>query len=201
MVPNDKRAISHCIYIYLLKEDYNLVITESKTYLESYPDDISIMFHQAKAYNKLNEKHKAIDVYKQIIMISLDKSVKAKALYESATNRSYNEEFEDIVKELEESYDLDPKEGADEYLAALYTDKKMYEKAEEWLIICGKRVNITNDKTYMEIKAQIELYKKHFDEAINCYLKLADMDIGNSMEYNLKIEIILQIQANQASNN
>ena len=195
VIPEDARALSHCIYINLLQENYPTVIKMAKTYIKTHPDDVSILFHQAKAYAKLDKKPKAIKIYKQIAGISIDKAVKSKALYESAVNKDCSTAFDEMVKELEESYKLDPREEADGYLAALYADKKMFDKAEEWIAVCAKRTEIMNDQVYLGIKAQIEEHKKLYDQAVSSYIRLAEIDSANSMYYNDKIEEILLKQA------
>eukprot|EP00826_Nyctotherus_ovalis_P002347 TRINITY_DN10461_c0_g1_i6.p1 TRINITY_DN10461_c0_g1~~TRINITY_DN10461_c0_g1_i6.p1 ORF type:complete len:363 (-),score=131.92 TRINITY_DN10461_c0_g1_i6:150-1238(-) len=191
IVPKDPRALSHFIYMNLLKENYKLVVRMSKKYLKEYQNDISILFHLAKAYTCTNKKSKAILVYKKITAVSADKTLRAKALYESAIIRDASEDFEEMVKELEESYKLDPREEADGYLAALYTDRSQYDKAEEWINICGKRTDIMNDQVFLGIKAQIQENKNEFDEAIKNYLRLAEIDNANYLYYNNKIEEIL----------
>lgn len=201
IVPSDKRAVSHSIYINLIKENFKSVIIESEKYLNDSPDDISILFHLAKAYGRTEKKSKSIEIYAQIKELTRDKSVKAKALYDSATSRNYSNDFDMIVKELEESHSLDPKEEADGYLAAIYADKKMYDKAEEWLNICGKRIDIMNDKMHLGIKAQIEEHKKLYEKAIESYIKLAEIDSINSIHYNNKVDQLFQKQATEESEN
>lgn len=192
LIPNDSRAISHCIYINLLQENYNFVINTSIKYLEKHPDDVSILFHQAKAYAKLDKKPEAVNIYKLIASIAKDSSIRSKALYESAVNKDCATQFEEMVQELEESFRLDPKEEADGYLAALYADKQMFDKAEEWVITYEKRMDITNDQVFLGIKAQIQLNKKMYEEAILTYIRLAEIDSVNSMYYNNKIEEIFR---------
>eukprot|EP01022_Parablepharisma_sp_SALTPOND_P007669 TRINITY_DN1322_c0_g1_i1.p3 TRINITY_DN1322_c0_g1~~TRINITY_DN1322_c0_g1_i1.p3 ORF type:complete len:465 (-),score=56.93 TRINITY_DN1322_c0_g1_i1:4433-5827(-) len=198
VVPEDARALSHYIYINLLQENFKIVINMAKSYLKAHPDDVSIMFHQAKAYTKIDKKEKAISIYKKIATISIDKAVKSKALYESAVNRDCTTGFEEMVKELEESYKLDPREEADGYLAALYADKKMFDKAEEWIEVCAKRTDIMSDQVYLGIKAQIEEHKKLYDQAVSSYIRLAEIDSANSLYYNDKIEEILLKQAHSS---
>ena len=195
VIPDDARALSHSIYINLLQENFKLVIKMAKTYLQKHPNDVSILLHQAKAYTKIGKKPKAIQIYKQIATISIDKSVRSKALYEAAVNKDANTCFDEMVKELEESYKLDPKEEADGYLAALYADKKMFDKADEWINVCARRTDIMTDQVYLGIKAQIEDFKQQYDVAIQSYIKLAEIDSANSMYYNDKIEEILLKQA------
>jgi len=200
VVPNDTRALSHHIYMNLLKENYDYVINASNIYLKNNPDDVSIVFHLAKAYARTSKKQRAVELYGQILKFSVDRAVKAKALYESAINRNSTTEFDLMVKELEESHKYDPREEADGYLAILYTDKKMYEKAEEWLDAFGTRVNIMNDNVYMRIKVQIEEHKELYDKAINSYIRLAELDKANCMYYNSRIELILQKMSESNSN-
>ena len=145
VVPTDPRAISHCIYMNLLRDNYNCVVQMSKKYLKIHKNDISILFHLAKAYTHLKKKDKAVLCYKQISAVSVDKTLRAKALYETAIIRDCNKEFDEMVKELEESYKLDPREEADGYLAALYADKSMFDKAEEWVKACSNRVDIFSE--------------------------------------------------------
>eukprot|EP00826_Nyctotherus_ovalis_P056749 TRINITY_DN7725_c0_g1_i10.p1 TRINITY_DN7725_c0_g1~~TRINITY_DN7725_c0_g1_i10.p1 ORF type:complete len:430 (-),score=138.22 TRINITY_DN7725_c0_g1_i10:97-1386(-) len=192
VVPNDTRAVSHFIYINLLKENYEFVIEAAEEYLKTNPDDISILFHQAKAFTRISQKKKAVEIYVQISKFSVDKSVKAKALYEAAVNRDNNAEFAQVVQELEESYNLDPKEEADGYLAALYADKKMYAEAEHWMNVCANRVNIMDDSVYLGIRVQIEEHKGQYDMAVSSYIRLAEIDGANSIYYNNKIDNILQ---------
>jgi len=194
VIPDDARALSHCIYINLLMENYRTVIKMAKIYLKDHIDDVSILFHQAKAYTKISKKPKAIAIYGQIAKISVDKSVKSKALYESAVNRDCALQFDEMVKELEESYKLDPKEEADGYLAALYADKKMFDKAEEWINACAKRTQINDDQVYLGIKAQIEESKNEYMKAIASYIRLAEIDSANSMYYNDKVDELFKKQ-------
>ncbi len=198
VIPDDARALSHSIYINLLQENYKMVIQMSKRYLKSHPDDVSILFHKAKAYTKREKKDKAIAIYDHIASISIDRSVKSKALYESAVNKDCNAQFDAMVKELEESYKLDPKEEADGYLAALYADKKMYDKAAEWIDICAKRTNINDDQVYLGIRAQIEEHRQQYEQAVSSYIRLAEIDSANSMYYNEKIEEIISKQTGTA---
>jgi len=191
VVPKDPRALSHLIYMNLLNEDYKAVIRMSKKYLKGYQNDISILFHLAKAYTNLKKKSKAILIYKKITAISADKTLRAKAFYESAIIKNGNEDFAEMVKELEESHKLDPKEEADAYLAALYTDKSLYDKADEWVNICGKRVDIMNDQVFLGIKAQIHESRSEYDKAINNYIRLAEIDNANYIHYNNRIDDIL----------
>jgi len=196
VIPDDPRAISHRIYIDLLNENYEKVVEMSKKYLLENQDDVSILFHLAKAYLKVGQKDESKKTYLRIISISLDKTVKAKALYELAIIRDCNTEMTQMIEELEESYKLDPSEEADGYLAALYADKKLYIKAEEWLKECEKRTPIDSDSVYLGIKAQIQESKNQYTEAIQSYIKLAEMDSQNSEYYNTKIEEILLKQQN-----
>lgn len=191
LVPKDPRALSHFIYMNLLKENYKLVVQMSKKYLKEHQNDISILFHLAKAYTCTDKKAKAILVYKKITAVSADKTLRAKALYESAIIRDASEDFAEMVRELEESHKLDPREEADAYLAALYTDRSQYDKAEEWINVCGKRTDIMNDQVFLGIKAQIQENKNEFDEAIKNYIRLAEIDNVNHLYYNNKIEEIL----------
>ena len=195
VIPEDSRARSHCIYINLLQENFKTVIKMAKEYIKTHPDDVSILFHQAKAYTKLDKKQKAISIYTQVASISIDRAVKSKALYESAVNRDCTTSFQEMVQELEESYKLDPREEADGYLAALYADRKMFDKAEQWISVCAKRTDIMNDQVYLGIKAQIEEHKDLYDQAVGSYIRLAEIDSANSMYYNDKIEEILTKQA------
>lgn len=192
LVPDDQRAISHCIYINLLQENCEFVVEASKAYLKIYPNDISILFHLAKAYSKLNKKSEAVAIYGQIASIAKDSAIRSKALYESAVNRDSNVEFKEAVSELEESFRLDPREEADGYLAALYADNKLFDKAEEWITIYEKRMDITNDQVFLGIKAQIQLHKKMYEEATLTYIRLSEIDCFNSTYYNSKIEEIHQ---------
>lgn len=196
VVPNDPRAISHQIYIYLLDENYKKVVKGSKIYLKSNKNDVSIMFHLAKAYTKLEKKEKAKKVYKDIATLSNDHTVKAKALYELAVLRDCNTEMEAMVKDLEESYKLDPQEEADGYLAALYADRKMFDKAEEWLKSCESRTSVEEDSVYLGIRAQIQEHKKEFEKAIESYIRLAEIDPANSTYYSQKVEDVLIHKAN-----
>ena len=145
----------------------------------------------AKAYTHLKKKDKAVLCYKQISAVSVDKTLRAKALYETAIIRDCNKEFDEMVKELEESYKLDPREEADGYLAALYADKSMFDKAEEWVKACSNRVDIFSDQVYLGIQAQIQEHKKQYDDAIASYVRLAEIDSANSEMYNEKIDEIL----------
>lgn len=197
IVPDDPRAVSHNIYLSLLQEKYSDVVIMSAKYLEKYKDDVSILFHQAKAYSKLDQKQEAVKIFTHIAYISVDKSVKAKALYESAIHKDSATHFNEVVKDLEESYINDPKEEADGYLAALYADKKMFDKADEWLTACAKRTDIMADNVYLGIKAQIYEEKEDYNSAIDCYIKLAEIDSANSMSYNNRIEEILNKQQNK----
>ncbi len=191
VIPEDARALSHSIYINLLQENYKAVVQMSKRYLKIHPDDVSILFHEAKAYAKRDKRDKAIAIYDYIASIAIDKSVKSKALYESAVNKDCNKNFDKMVKELEESYCLDPREEADGYLAALYADRKMYDKAGEWLDVCAKRTNINDDQVYLGIRAQVEEHRQLFEQAIASYIRLAEIDSANSMYYNDRIEDII----------
>eukprot|EP01022_Parablepharisma_sp_SALTPOND_P016757 TRINITY_DN252_c0_g1_i3.p1 TRINITY_DN252_c0_g1~~TRINITY_DN252_c0_g1_i3.p1 ORF type:complete len:531 (-),score=65.54 TRINITY_DN252_c0_g1_i3:2768-4360(-) len=199
LIPNDPRALSHRIYIDLLNENYQKVIDTSKGYLKDNRNDVSILFHMAKAYTKLDKKEDAKNVYGQIKRISLDKTVKAKALYELAVLRDCNAEFHKMVEELEESNKLDPQEEADGYLAALYADKKMFKEAEEWLAHCEKRTKIEADSVYLGIRAQIQEHKKEYEAAVQSYIMLAEIDAANAEYYNHKIEELLAKQANSDS--
>jgi len=49
--------------------------------LKKNKDDVSVLFHLAKAYNKINNKNKALDTYKYIKKFSRDHSVLAKCYY------------------------------------------------------------------------------------------------------------------------
>ena len=119
--------------------------------LEKDPNDVSILFHQAKAYLKLEDKAHAKEAYKRIVDISIDTSIKSKALYELATNRDSATEFDLMVHELEQSYELDPNEDADGYLAIIYSNAGNYEKAEKWLTVVSERIDIMNDSIYLRI--------------------------------------------------
>jgi len=187
---NDPRAISHKIYINLLNEQYTKVIEGAEAYLAKNIDDVSVLFHKAKAYNKLQKKKSALKIYQYINSFSKDKTVKAKCFYESALLRDSEKEFSTMVKELEEAHNLDPEEEADGYLAALYTDKKIYDKAEEWINKCSKRVDIKNDSVYLGIQAQILENNKKYEEAVNSYIRLTEIDSENANYYNQKIDEI-----------
>jgi tetratricopeptide (TPR) repeat protein len=194
LVPSDTKALTHFIYINLLKENYNFVMDTAEKYLLTTPDDISIMFHLAKAYTRTNKKELAVAVYERIAKFSFDKSIKAKALYESAINRDNAVEFEVVIEKLKESYKLDPKEEADGYLAALYAEKKMFDEAEKWINTCATRVNIMDDNVYLGIKVMIQENKGLYDEAVASYIRLAEIDGANSMHYNNRIDLLLQKQ-------
>ena len=189
-VSNDPRAISHKIYINLLNEQYTKVIEGADAYLAKNVDDVSVLFHKAKAYNKLQKKKGALKIYQHINSFSKDKTVRAKCFYESALLRDSEKEFSIMVKELEEAHNLDPEEEADGYLAALYTDKKIYDKAEEWINKCAKRVDIKNDSVYLGIQAQILENNKKFEEAVTAYIRLTEIDSENTNYYNQKIDEI-----------
>jgi len=192
LVSKDLRAVSHCIYINLLLENYDHVIKTALQCLRDNPDDVSVMFHLAKAYSKKNKKPQAVLLYKQIVSIATDKSICSKALYEAAVNRDCNKEFDLIIQELEQSYRLDPKEEADGYLAALYADKKMYEKAEEWMREYEKRMDIKNDQVFLGIKAQIQENNTQYEAAVATYIRLTEIDRVNSTYYHKRIEAVMK---------
>jgi tetratricopeptide (TPR) repeat protein len=192
LVPRDLRAVSHSIYINLLLENYEHVITTSLQYLKGNPDDVSVIFHLAKAYSKTDRKLQAVLLYKQIVSIATDKTICSKALYEAAVNRDCNKEFDVIIQELEQSYRLDPREEADGYLAALYADKKMYEKAEEWMKEYEKRMDIKNDQVFLGIKAQIQENSTQYEDAVATYIRLTEIDRVNTSYYHKRIEAVIK---------
>ena len=198
-IPNDPRALSHKIYINLLNEQYEKVIKECAKYLKNYKDDVSILFHQAKSYNKINKKEKAIGIYRYIRSFTNDKTVKAKCFYESAMIRDSEKEFDVMINDLELAHSFDPEIEADGYLAALYTDKKIFDKAERWINECNKRIDINNDSVYLGIKAQILENKCKFHEAVNSYLRLVEIDSENQIYYKQKIEELLNKQTKLTS--
>ena len=148
-IPNDPRALSHKIYILLLNEKYDQVIKKCNKYLQVYKNDVSILFHKAKSFNKLNKNEKAIEIYRYIRSFTNDKTVKSKCFYETAMLRNSEKEFDVMVNDLELAHSFDPEIEADGYLAALYTDKKSFEKAEKWINECKKRIDINNDSVYL----------------------------------------------------
>eukprot|EP00826_Nyctotherus_ovalis_P003554 TRINITY_DN10727_c0_g1_i1.p1 TRINITY_DN10727_c0_g1~~TRINITY_DN10727_c0_g1_i1.p1 ORF type:complete len:431 (+),score=115.99 TRINITY_DN10727_c0_g1_i1:219-1511(+) len=200
LLPGDLRAVSHSIYINLLLESYKYVTQASKKYLREHPDDVSVMFYLGKAYAKSGKKLKAVATYKRILTIATDTAVRSKALYEAAVNRDCNTQFEKIVEELEESYRLDPREEADGYLAALYADKRMYSKAEQWITEYEKRMDIHNDQVFLGIKAQVLENNRRYEEAVSSYLRLSEIDQANSTYYNRRVEAILKRKMRDGSN-
>lgn len=200
LLPGDLRAVSHCIYINLLLENYEHVTKTSKKYLRKHPDDVSVMFYLGKAYAKNAKKPKAVAMYRRIASIATDTAVRSKALYEAAVNRDCNTQFEEIVEELEESYRLDPREEADGYLAALYADKRMYSKAEQWITEYEKRMDIRNDQVFLGIKAQVLENNRRYEEAVSSYLRLSEIDRANSTYYNRRVEAILRRKTKDGSN-
>ena len=189
-VPNDPRASSHKIYICLLNEQYDQVVKGGQSYLIHNPDDVSVLFHMAKAYNKLQKKQEALKIYKKVNSFSKDKTVKSKCFYESALLRDSETEFGTMVNELESSHKLDPEEEADGYLAALYTDKKIFDKAEIWINKCAQRIDIQNDSVYLGIQAQIFENNNKYEEAVAAYIRLSEIDNENVNFYNSKIDEI-----------
>ena len=192
--PEDPRAVSHLIYLHSLNNEYKEVLKLAKGYRKKWEDDISILNSQAKAYAKLEKKAKAMALLQYIATMSKDKTVIAKALYDQAMLRDPDTEFDSIVQTLEQSHQHDPNEEADEYLAALYVDSQMFDKADHWVTEVSKRIDIGQNPCCLEIKAKIQVHRKNYDEAIATYVMLASIDEENGAHYNAMIEEIANKQ-------
>lgn len=191
-IPHDPRALSHMINLQYINEQFEKVINESKEYLIHNPDDVSVLFYLAESHKELENTEEALRIYQNVNNFSKDKTVKAKSLYKSAVLRDNKKEFALIIKELEESFNLDPKEEADIFLAALYTDNKMYNKAEEWIKKCSERIDIQNDELILGIQAEIFEYNKKYEEAISNYIRLTEISKNDFNFYESKIEELLE---------
>lgn len=200
LVKGDVRAVSHCIYLNLLLENFKYVTRTAKEHLKGSEDDVSVMFHLARAYAKMGKKAKAVETYKRIASIVTDPAARSKALYESAVNRDSDAQFEEMVQDLEDSFKLSPGEDADGYLAALYADKLMFDKAELWIKEYEKRINILENHVFLGIKAQIQEYNKKYEEAIASYIRLVEIDSANRTHYNQKIEEIIRKKIEEINN-
>eukprot|EP00826_Nyctotherus_ovalis_P006205 TRINITY_DN11444_c0_g1_i5.p1 TRINITY_DN11444_c0_g1~~TRINITY_DN11444_c0_g1_i5.p1 ORF type:complete len:245 (+),score=57.82 TRINITY_DN11444_c0_g1_i5:74-808(+) len=199
LVPKDPRALSHLVNIELQNENYERVVAIATQCVREEIRDISVLVHLAKAYSELKDTEHAKSVYHQVIAATQDLTVKARALYSLAQLRNVNTEFEQVAKEMEESYRLDPEEDADVYLTLLYLHKHRYKEAEEWLSRCAKRVNVNSSPTLLLSRAQIEESKKELKKAVESYIRLAEIDAINADYYNLKIGVILDLIKNEVS--
>lgn len=199
LVPKDPRALSHLISIELQNENYEGVVTMATQCVREGVRDISVLVHLAKAYSELKDAEHAKSTYLQIVAATQDFTVKARALYSLAQLRSLATELEQVVKEMEESYRLDPEEDADVYLTLLYLHKHRYREAEEWLSRCAQRVDINSSPTLLLSRAQIEENKKELKKAVESYIRLAEIDAMNVDYYNLKIGTILDLIKSEVS--
>ena len=168
------------------KEAECLVMVQN--YLSRHEPDADFLFHQAEAQSKLDMKPDAEGTYKQILKLDIVAQEKA---YVHIQLAFVQPEMDLMEEHFKKSYDLDPKEDGDAYLACLYVRQNKSELAQKWLDIACQRVDINNDTYLLKVKAKHMENSGKGDEAINTYLRLSELDSKNAQHYHLEIERLL----------
>ena len=186
-IPNDSNAISHKIYTLLHLKQYNDALILADQYLALYGNDISVFYSKADAYSALDQKHKAIEIYRQLLSFSVIPKIKSNCYYEIGLLENDDAQ---VKKCMKLSYQIDPGENADRFMTCLSADKKNYAKAKKWLDRCKQRIDIKNEPILMQVEAEIYYSRGEMKEAIETYLLLIELDNVNRAYYNVMINRI-----------